>query len=298
MRAFGGRSLSGIATEDVRRFLARLDQEDLSPRTVNIHRQVLHAIFEFARREETFGLQENPVATTRKRPEEEAGPIESFEPGEIRAIAASARKGRQRRRSGHRHSVHSAETEREWRRIDDQDASLFVFAATTGLRLGELRALRWRDVDLEAGYVTVARAISAGEESSTKSRVVPLAAQATEELGRLRSRPHFLGSEDHVFCRLDGGPLDGSAVRRRFVEAQEAAGLRVRKFRDLRHTFGTIATRCLDVVAVKEMMGHSTVTTTERYLQSRPRPADAATLTAIISEGRGGEGPPSLRRGR
>jgi integrase len=229
MRAFGGRSVSDIATEDVRRFLARLDQEDLSPRTVNIHRQVLHAIFEFARREETFRLPVNPVARTSRRAEKEAGPIESFEPSEIRAIAAVARQGRHRHRSGRRHSVHSAETEREWRRIDDQDASLFVLAATTGLRLGELRALQWGDVDFGARQVSVSRVISAAEESGTesrRSRVVPLAAQATEELGRLRSRRHFLGSADHVFCRADGGPVDGSAVRRRFIKAQEAAGLR------------------------------------------------------------------------
>ncbi len=258
----------------------------LSPRTVNIHRQVLHAIFEYARREETFGLPENPVARTTKRPEDESAPIETFEPDEVRAIAAAARAGRHRHRTGYRHSVYSVETEREWRRINDQDASLFLIAATTGLRLGELGALRWRDVNLAGGFLTVSRSISAGEETSTKSRrsrVVPLAAQAAEEFGRLRSRLHFLGREDHVFCRPDGGPLDRSAVRRRFVRAQEAAGLQPRRFHDLRHTFGSLAIRRFDLVAVKEMMGHSKLTTTERYLHSRPRPTDAATLTAIFS---------------
>jgi integrase len=143
-------------------------------------------------------------------------------------------------------------------------------------------------VNLEAGFLNVSRSISAGEETSTKSRrsrVVPLAAQAVEELERLRSRLHFLGREDHVFCRPDGGPLDRSAVRRRFVKAQEATGLRVRRFHDLRHTFGSLAIRRFDLVAVKEMMGHSKLTTTERYLHSRPRPTDAATLTAIFSAG-------------
>jgi len=287
MRAFGGRPLFRIGTKDVRQFLSKLDHEDLSPRTVNIHRQVLHAIFEYARREETFGLPENPVARTSKRPEDETAPIETFEPDEIRAIAAVAREGRHRHRTGYQHSVYSDETEREWQRINDQDASLFVIAATTGLRLGELGALRWRDVNIEAGFVTVSRSISAGEETSTKSRrsrVVPLAAQAVEELERLRSRLHFLGREDHVFCRPDGGPLDRSAVRRRFVRAQETLGLRVRRFHDLRHTFGSLAIRRFDLVAVKEMMGHSKLTTTERYLHSRPRPADAARLTAIFSE--------------
>jgi hypothetical protein len=90
MRAFGGMHLFRIATKDVRVFLAELDREDLAPRTLNIHRQVLHAIFEFARREESFGLPHNPVAGTAKRPEEGVRPVETFEPPEIRAIAAAA----------------------------------------------------------------------------------------------------------------------------------------------------------------------------------------------------------------
>ena len=287
MRAFGGRRLFDIVVTDVRTFLAGLDREDLSPRTVNIHRQVLHAIFEFARREESFGLPDNPVASTSKRPEDGPSPVETFEPEELRAIAEAARAGRHRRRSGYPQSVFSIETEREWRRIDSQDASLFIIAATTGLRIGELGALRWRDVDLEGGFLTVSRAISAGQETSTKSRrsrVVPLAGQTREELERLRTRQHFLTREDHVFCRPDGGPLDRSAVRTRFVRAQKAAGLRVRRFHDLRHTFGSLAIRRFDLVAVKEMMGHSKLTTTERYLHSRPRPDDAAKLTEIFAE--------------
>jgi integrase len=287
MRSFGGRRLFAIKTEDVRVFLAVLDREDLSPRTVNMHRQVLHAIFEFAMRAERFGLPTNPAAATSKRPEDGPAPVETFEPWEIRRIAAVARDGRHRRRTGYLHSVYSAETEREWRRIGEQDASLFVIAATTGLRLGELGALRWRDVDLEAGHLTVSRSISAGEESSTKSRrsrVVPLAGQAQDELRLLRERLHFLGRDDHVFCRPDGGPLDRSAVRARFVRAQQAAGVRVRRFHDLRHTFGSLAIRRFDLVTVKDMMGHSKLTTTERYLHARPRPTDAAKLTEIFAE--------------
>jgi integrase len=61
--------------------------------------------------------------------------------------------------------------------------------------------------------------------------------------------------------------------------------LRVRRFHDLRHTFGSLAIRRFDLVAVKELMGHSKLTTTKRYLHSRPRPTDAATLTTIFSAG-------------
>jgi integrase len=70
---------------------------------------------------------------------------------------------------------------------------------------------------------------------------VPLAGQAQEELRALRERLHFTSRDDHIFCRPDGEPLDRSAVRTRFIRAQEEAGVRVRRFHDLRHTFGSLA---------------------------------------------------------
>lgn len=287
MREFEKRPLFHITTKDARRFLAKLDRENLSARTVNVHRQALHAIFEFARREDSFGLPSNPFAGTAKRPEDGAKPIETFEPEEILAIAEVARAGHHRGRSGYPQSNYSAATEREWERINEQDGGLFTIAACTGLRLGELLALRWRDVDLDSEVMIVSRSISAGEETSTKSRrarTVPLADQATTEFKRLRRRDHFTSRDDFVFCRPDGGSLDGSAVRTRFIRVQKKAHVRVRRFHDLRHTFGSLAIRRFDLVAVKEMMGHSALTTTERYLHSRPRPSDGAKLTALFSD--------------
>jgi len=285
MREFGGRKLATIATQDVQRFLAGIDREAISARTVNVHRQVLHSIFEHARRADTFGLRDNPVAGTAKRPEEGPRPVETFEPEEIRAVADTARAGLHRGQGGYEHSDYSAETQREWVRINEQDAALFLIAGCTGLRLGELLALRWSDVDLEARILTVSRSMSAGEESSTKSRrsrSVPLADQAASELMALRNRRSFKARTDYVFCRPDGGPLDRSAIRIRFIRAQEKAGVRVRRFHDLRHSFGSLAIQKFDLVAVKDMMGHSKLTTTERYLHSKPRPDDVAKLTTIF----------------
>src|ERR1700712_5542293 len=169
MREFGGDGLFDIADVDVRRFLSKLDREDISARTVNIHRQVLHSIFEFARKKDTFGLVVNPVAGTSKRPEDGGKPIEVFESWEVRAVADAAGQGLHRERPGYKGSAFSENTEREWARINEQAAALFVFAACTGLRLGELLALRWRDVDLSTGVVFVSRALSGGKETSTKS---------------------------------------------------------------------------------------------------------------------------------
>ena len=286
MRAFGGRRLAAIETADLRRFLAELDREKISARTVNKHRQVLHGIFEYARRSDTYGLRENPVSETTKRPEGGAKPIETFEPTEVQAIAAAAREGLHRPRPEHNFSE---ATKAEWRRVNEQDAAMFTIAAFTGLRLGELLALRWSDVDLKSAQITVARAMSAGVEGSTKSRrfrPVPLADQAAIELKGLSRRQHFTGRDDLVFCRPDGGPLDRTAVRSRFVRAEKKAGVKVRRFHDLRHTFGSLAVRTFDVVTVKEMMGHSKLATTERYLHSKPRSDDAAKLTSAFGDQR------------
>lgn len=281
-REFGGRRLADITTRDVDVFLARLDREDITARTVNMYRQVLHSLFEYAKRGDSFGLRENPVAGTYKRPEEGMRPIETFEPEEVWAIAAAARSSQHRTRPNYDYSV---ETNAEWRRINEQDAALFIVAACTGLRLGELCALRWSDLDLKGGFIIVSRAMSADQELSTKSRrlrPVPLAEQAIKELRGLLGRKRFTSRSDFVFCRPDGGSLDRTAIRKRFVRAQKKAGVRVRRFHDLRHTFGSLAIQKFDLVAVKDMMGHSKLSTTERYLHSKPRPDDAAKLTAIF----------------
>ena len=138
MREFGKRSLLDITTKDARRFLAKLDREDISARTVNIHRQVLHAMFEFARREDSFGLPSNPFAGTSKRPEDGAKPIETFEPEEILAVgerlpgaALTATAAAMRTRTIRRRPSVSGDV------MNEQDAGPLHDRGVTGLRLGE-----------------------------------------------------------------------------------------------------------------------------------------------------------------
>src|SRR5688572_31183907 len=64
----------------------------------------------------------------------------------------------------------SPEEADEGRRADEQDAALFIVAAFTGLRMGELLALRWRHVDLTAAKLLVEGSWSAGRLTTPKSR--------------------------------------------------------------------------------------------------------------------------------
>ena len=280
MRTFGDQTLAEITTADVARFLAGLDREAISARTVNKYRATLRAIFVYCMRSDTYGLKVNPAADTRSRPEGGTAPIDTFTTEELAKVAAAARTGKHHNRPEHEFSE---TTRAEQRRLDEQDASAMLLAGYTGLRLGELLALRWRDVDLKGSRLVVARAVSAGKEvASTKSRrhrIVPLSEQAAAELKALGRRGDFTGRDDLVLCRTDGGALDDSGLRRRFLAALDAAGVRRRRWHDLRHSFGSMAVRHFDPVAVQMMMGHSSLKTTMRYLHSKPREGDAAKLT-------------------
>jgi integrase len=284
MRAFGHRPLASITTSDVARFLARLDLEpSMGPRTVNKHRQVLCSVFEHAMRADTFRLPLNPARATDKRREPDATPIDFYEPEEVLALARAAREGLHR---DPRRPAISPEEMAERERTNEQDAALFVVAAFTGLRLGELLALRWRNVNFVDAKLTVEASWSAGRLSSPKSRkwrAVPLADQPAAVLDQLSRRARFVDRDDLVFCSAVGTYLDPSAVRRRYRRAQTAAGLRPLRFHDLRHSFGSLVIREFDPVAVKDFMGHSKITTTERYLHARSRRTDAARLTKAFA---------------
>ena len=176
----------------------------------------------------------------------------------------------------------SADEMAERERADEQDATLFVVAAFTGLRLGELLALRWRNVHFADAKLIVESSWSSGKLSSPKSRkwrAVPLADQPAAALEIRSRRARFCARDDLVFCSAVGTYLDPSAMRRRYRRAQSAAGLRPLRFHDLRHSFGSLVIREFDPVAVKDFMGHSKITTTERYLHARSRRTDAARLT-------------------
>jgi integrase len=110
---------------------------------------------------------------------------------------------------------------------------------------------------------------------SGRLRSVPLSTQVATALARLAERGWSTGDDDLVFVGDLGGYVDGSALRRRYVDALAVAGLRPLRFNDLRHTFGTRMIAKADILRVKEWMGHADVQTTMRYLHCVPRPDDA-----------------------
>jgi integrase len=231
-------------------------------------------MFGFACRTDTHSLPTNPVTGTAKRREPPAAVLDFYEPEEVETIASAAADGSHR---GQQPSNLSTD-EIAWRaREDAQDGELFRLAAYTGLRLGELIALRWEDINLDTRRMVVHRAVSAGIEGPTKSwqaRFLPLADPAAEALERLQGRGDYTSRGDYVFCSRLGRRPDPSAVRRRYKAARDAAGLRPLRFHALRHAAGSLIARHTDARFVQEFLGLSRITTTERYMHAKARSED------------------------
>jgi len=290
--AFGDRAAADISTRDASQFLSSLDGVGLSARNVNKHRQMLAAIFAYAMRDDTFQLQANPVTRTDKRKEPPAAALDFYEPQEVEALAAAAADGRHRTApiSRRGNAVSLADEEIAARAVEDaQDAEMFRLLAYTGLRLGEALALRWADVDLSGRRLTVQRAVSANTEGPTKSwqvRYVPLADAAHGALARLHARGDFTQRGDYVFCGRLGRRMDASPVRRRFHAARSAAGLRRLKLHELRHGAGSLVARETDAVFVQHFLGHSRISTTERYMHAKARLQDVERLNDAFAVSR------------
>jgi integrase len=178
---------------------------------------------------------------------------------------------------------------------DEMFAAAIIVAAYTGLRTGELRALRWRDVDFANSTIHVRTNMPVGgEEKAPKSdqiRSAPLMDDAARALDGLSRRETFTGPDDRVFPSTTGGMLDEDALRDAFYEAMEAAGINrlgfpVKpgfRFHDLRHTFGTLAVSVWPLSDVQAYMGHADIQTTMRYVHHIPKTTAAREFTEAVA---------------
>jgi integrase len=184
---------------------------------------------------------------------------------------------------------------------DDQEAALIRVAAYTGLRLGELRALRWQDVDFAGATLHVKRNLPTGgsekRPKSGKVRSVPLIDRAAQPLDGLSRREHFTGDGDRVFISPTGAAFDGGEARRGLYAALGRAGLGHMRdgddpivFHDLRHTFGTLAVQAWPIADVQAYMGHSNIQTTMIYVHHVPK-MDAAERLSQVLEAQTGVSP-------
>ena len=144
---------------------------------------------------------------------------------------------------------------------------LYVFVVTalnTGMRLGELTALEWKDVDFKRGMIRVDNK----EDHHTKNyepRTVPMNDQLIEVLGK---HPRRLDSS-YVFARKGGEKF--RKMRTSFENAVKRAGIPHVRFHDLRHTFAShLVMGGVDIRTVQELLGHKDIRVTMRYAHLAP----------------------------
>jgi integrase len=141
----------------------------------------------------------------------------------------------------------------------------------TGMRRGEVVAVRWQDIDWNARLIRVRRNFTRGQfgtpKSRRSSRVVPLAGRLADELNVHYETTPFNGDADLVFAHPElGSVLDPSKLRKRFIASARRAGVRPVRFHDLRHTFGTqMAAAGAPLRAIQEWLGHADSRTTMIY---------------------------------
>ena len=150
----------------------------------------------------------------------------------------------------------------EWR-------TMIALALRTGLRRGELLALRWQDVDLEAGRLVVRQNIVrgiVGTPKSGKPREIPLSA---ETVAMLKAHQHERGPL--VFCTRDGRHLADTSMTHALKGACKRAALRPMGWHSMRHTFAShLAMRNVPIRVIQELMGHATIQMTMRYAHLSP----------------------------
>jgi len=263
---FGAETLlHTIDTERVDAFRERMLAEgQLSRRTVQKILVLLHGILKRAKRKGWIAV--NPAEDAERVTVRRTGEFNVLSPEEVHAVAR-------------------AEASELW-------AAVYVTAAFAGLRMGELRALRWVDVDFGKRLVHVRRSFTAdafGAPKSQRVRSVPMSDPVARVLDGLSGREGGTRPDDLVFSPGYNVPFYDDTVRKRFYVALEAAGLgrlRAKKdpivFHDLRHTFGTLAVQAFALSDVRAMMGHADISTTMIYVHHVPQTDAAARLSALL----------------
>jgi integrase len=162
------------------------------------------------------------------------------------------------------------ETDRFLRAAAPEWRVFLTTALKTGLRVGELLALKWEDLDLVAGRLVVRRTLWHGQEGPPKggqNRTVPLSPDA---LASLKGHRHLRGP--YVFCDPSGARLTHSMVKDVVPSTCLRAKLGKRiTTHGLRHTFAShLVMRGASLKAVQELLGHESIEMTLRYSHLTP----------------------------
>lgn len=227
------------------------------PRTQALSFAVLHAALHQAVR---WGLVSSNVCDRVDKPKHKAAEKATFTPAQIAAFLRAIQ--------------------------GDRLEALWITAAALGLRRGELTGLRWADLSdaaLSTAYQlqrVEGQYVLREHKTIRSKRTLPLPSYVAAALKahrvrqleeRLVAGPKWANSLDLIFTTPIGNPLNGSRVSERFHQIIVAAGLPDLDLHDLRHTAGSmLASLGTSMPVIRDLLGHSQLSTTDRYLHSLP----------------------------
>ena len=136
--------------------------------------------------------------------------------------------------------------------------AIIIIAVHTGMRKGEILNLRWADIDFVKGYMLIR------EAKSGHMRKVPISPVVMYSLESLKKESEFVFQSDKTDTRRRD-------FYRAWKGALEKAGIEDFRFHDLRHTAASLmVANGIDLVTIKEILGHADIKMTMRYAHTTP----------------------------
>ena len=257
-RHLAGRTMNGLTATDIRSYIAKRRGEGVSDSTINRETSLLGAAINYANREWEWNLP-NPVKGRKlKEPEGRVRWITRAEAGGL--IQEAGRDPRA-----------------------DHLPDFIALALHTGCRRGELLGLEWKRVDLKENMLHLeGRHTKAG-----KRRSIPLNSTARAALlSRARFKAEHCPASPWVFANREGERI--TDVKKSFSTACRRAGIEDLRVHDLRHTCAAwLVTAGVPLSEVRDLLGHASVTMTERYAHLAPENVRAA-VEKLEGESRSG----------
>jgi integrase len=246
------RPVNRIRPADIRSILAERRAQGRSAATCNRALSALSVVFEAAR---GWGYVEaNPCRASNLRQREGRKTPRFLTPDEARRFLLAI-------------PTDPRPRELSWR-------AFFALALYTGMRESELTGLRWSDVDLDGGRITVRASVDDGDPKSGHHRVLAIHPQIAPLLASMGPQPAehlvFQGRRRKGAARRD--PTQDRVIGTRKPLQRALAAAEIDKhisMHDLRHTFATIAIESgVSLRDLQEMLGHSTLAQTARYVHA------------------------------
>jgi integrase len=257
---FGELDLASITPADVDAYVAAKTGK-LSPKTIGNHLGTLGVMFKVAQRWRL--VHSNPV-TGVDRPRVEQAEMQVLSGAEIARLLVAYGE----------FALEAEMDERAWWRLTGR---IVVVALATAARRGELLALRWRDIQLVEGLLTVRESLVRGRFQTPKSRssrrTIELGPRARAALEHQWQQSLYRGDDELVFGHpLLGTPLDPSKLSRDYMRPALKQAKIEKPFRvwhDLRHTALTHEAAAGNPQAYVQLKaGHSQGSITERYIHA------------------------------